>query len=120
YTDCDLVLLGPYLYHKWEGDQHLQDSGQPYRVVTIQFAIDLFSGQMFQKERFIKIRNLLKEASKGIKFHGKTFEEAMPLILGLTEDRGFSNIIDFFQLLDLLSESGDTTFLASEGFLPGG
>lgn len=88
--------------------------------LTIQFAMDLFSGQMFQKERFIKIRKLLKEASKGIKFHSKTFEEAMPLILGLTEDRGFSNIIDFFQLLDLLSNAGDVSFLASEGFLPSG
>lgn len=120
YTDFDLVLLGPYLYHKWEGDRQLQESGQPYRVVTIQFAMDLFSGQMFQKEKFIKIRNLLKEASKGIKFHSKTFEEAMPLILGLTDDRGFSNIIDFFQLLDLLSNAGDVSFLASEGFLPSG
>ena len=54
YNEIDLVLLGPYLYHKWDGDRHLQDNGQPYRVVTIQFSIDLFSGQMFQKEKFFK------------------------------------------------------------------
>jgi len=119
YTDCDLVLLGPYLYHKWDGDRHLQDSGQPYRVITIQFAIDLFSGQMFQKERFIKMRNLLRDSSRGIKFHGKTFEEAMQIMLSLTVDKGFANIIEFFQLLDLLSNSTEAAFLASEGFSPG-
>lgn len=119
YTDYDLVLLGPYLYHKWDGDEHLQQNGKPYRVVTIQFAMDLFSGgQLFQKERFIKIRQLLRDSSRGIKFHGKTFEEAMQIMLNLTEDKGFTNIIEFLQLLDLLSRSAESTFLASEGFSP--
>jgi AraC-like DNA-binding protein len=118
YTDYDLVLLGPYLYHKWDGDQHLQESGQSYRVVTIQFAMDLFSGHMFQKERFFKIRQLLQESSRGIKFHGKTFEGAMRLMVSLTEDKGFANIIEFFQLLDLLSNSNEKTLLASGAFTP--
>lgn len=118
YNDCDLVLLGPYLYHKWDGDQHLQDMGQPYRVVTIQFSMDLFSGQMFQKERFTKIRQLLKNASLGLKFYGKTIEASRQLIFELAEDKGFSSIINFFQLLDLLSVSSEVSFLVSEGFSP--
>ncbi len=118
YNDFDLVLLGPYLYHKWDGDRHLQDSGQPYRVVTLQFAMDLFSGQLFQKERFFKIRKLLQDAGRGIKFCSKTIEEAIPIMLNLTDDKGFSNIIEFFQLLDLLSNASDAEFLASEGFSP--
>jgi AraC-like DNA-binding protein len=118
YTDFDLVLLGPYLYHKWDGDAQLQQNGPPYRVITIQFAMELFSGQLFQKERFIKIRQLLRDSSRGIRFHGKTFEEAMRIMIGLTEDKGFTNIIEFLQLLDLLSQTSDTTLLASEGFSP--
>ena len=117
YTDYDLVLLGPYLYHKWDGDEQLQQSGQPYRVITIQFAMDLFSGgQLFQKELFSNIRKLLRDSSRGIQFHGKTFEDAMRIMVNLTEDKGFSNIIAFLQLLDQLSQSTETTFLASEGF----
>jgi len=118
YNDYDLVLLGPYLYHKWDGDEQLQKNGQPYRVITIQFAMELFSGPFFQKERFFKIRELLRDSSRGIKFHGKTFEEAMRVMISLTEDKGFSNIIEFLQLLDLLSQSSETTFLTSEGFSP--
>jgi AraC-like DNA-binding protein len=119
YTDYDLVLLGPYLYHKWDGDKKLEMEGHPYRVLTIQFAMDLFSGgQLFQKERFSKIRELLLNASRGIRFHGKTFEEAMRLMVGLTEDNGFSNIIEFLQLLDLLSQSTEMNLLASQGFSP--
>jgi AraC-like DNA-binding protein len=118
YNDYDLVLLGPYLYHKWDGDRSLQDRGQPYRVITIQFAMDLFSGQLFQKERFYSIRQLLKEASRGLKFHGKTIGDAMQLMIDLTADKGFGSVIAFFQLLDLLSGSTEATPLASEAFSP--
>ncbi len=115
YVDYDLVLLGPYIYHKWDGDAQLQQN-QPYRVITIQFAMDLFSGSLFQKERFFKIRKLLRDSSRGIKFHGKTFEAAMQILINLTEDKGFTNIIEFLQLLDVFSQSTETTMLASEGF----
>lgn len=118
YTDCDLVLLGPYLYHKWDGDQQLQDSGKPYRVITIQFAMDLFGGQLFQKERFIKIRKLLQQASRGIKFDEQTCAAAMDIMISLTQDKGFENIIEFFKLLDLLANAQQVHFLASEGFSP--
>lgn len=118
YQDYDLVLLGPYLYHKWDGDQALQDSGQPYRVITIQFGMDLFTGHLFQKERFYKIRKLLQESARGIKFQGKTFEEAMKMMVALTEDKGFASIICFLELLDLLSRSTEATHLVSEGFTP--
>ena len=116
YTDYDLVLLGPYLYHKWDGDVHLQNSGQPYRVITIQFGMGLMGGQFFQKEQFGKIRKLLQDSSEGIKFHGKTLEEAMNIMINLTEDKGFMNVIQFLQLLDLLSKSSETCYLSSEGF----
>ena len=116
YTDCDLVLIGPYLYHKWDGDVALQNSGQPYRVITIQFAMGLINGQFFQKESFGKIRELLQNACEGIKFHGKTLEEATHFMKSLTEDKGFLNVVEFLQLLDLLSKSAETQFLSSEGF----
>lgn len=118
YTDCDLVLIGPYLYHKWDGDAHLQESGQPYRVLTIQFAIDLFSEQFLRKDRFYKIHKLLQDSSRGIRFYGKTFEEALNIMLRLAEGRGFANVIDFLCLLDLLSESNESEILASAGFSP--
>lgn len=116
YTDCDLVLLGPYLYHKWDGDMELQNTGQPYRVITIQFAMGLLSGPFFQKEQLYKIRKLMEDSSKGIRFYGKTFDEAMLLMMKLTEDKGFLNVIEFLQLLNLLSESPEASFLSSEGF----
>ena len=118
YFDGDLVLLGPFLYHKWDGDEAMQSSGQPYRVITIQFSMGLFNTVLLQKDRFLKIRKLLQDASRGIRFNGKTFDEALEKMVALTDDRGFTNFIEFLQLLDLLSSSSETDFLASEGFTP--
>ena len=118
YFDSDLVLLGPYLYHKWDGDEAMLGSEQPYRVITIQFGRDLFNSQLLQKDRFYRIRKLLQDSSRGIKFHSKTFEGAKAKMIELTEAKGFTSVIGFLQLLDLLSQTTETTFLASEGFTP--
>jgi AraC-like DNA-binding protein len=118
YTDFDLVLIGPYLYHKWDGDALLLAEGKPYRVITIQFGTDLFNAHLLQKERFYKIRKLLEDSRRGIKFSGKTIAETMPKMRALTEDKGFANVIEFLSLLDLLSQSDEKAFLASEGFTP--
>lgn len=116
YHGADLVLLGPYLSHKWDGDEDLQASGQPYRVITIQFGMDLFHTQLLQKDRFFLIRKLLQESARGIRFHGQTFEKVKEKMIELTVDKGFSSIITFLQVLDILSLSEESEFLASEGF----
>lgn len=118
YTDFDLVLLGPYLYHKWDGDRALQDSGQPYRVITIQFSFDLFSGQMFQKEAFHNIRNLLAESGRGKRYYGKTSLQVMDIMISLAEQKKSNGVLDFLNLLTILANSTECEFLASVGFSP--
>ena len=118
YYDCDLVLLGPYVYHKWDGDAELQQNGKPYRVITIQFDGALFDSNLLKKEHFYKVRKLLQDAGRGIKFYGNTFEEAQAKLVNLTKATGFSVIVEFLSLLDLLSNSTEAIYLASEGFDP--
>lgn len=117
YSDYDLALLGPYLYHKWDGDEHLQNSDNHYRVITIQFGVDLFNSHFLKRDKFVKIKKLLQDSARGIKFYGNTVSDAIHLFETLTNDSGFSNFIVFLQLLDLLSTSNEKAFLASEGFV---
>lgn len=118
YFEKDLVLLGPYLYHKWDGDEETKVDGKSYRVITIQFGPDLFNTQLLQKEHCYKIRKLLDDSRRGIKFYGSTIDKAKELMIKLTEPSGFSGVIDFLRLLDLLSNSNESVYLASEGFNP--
>lgn len=118
YNDIDLVLLGPFLYHKWDGDKAMQESGKPYRVITIQFALDLFNGQMFQKEKFHKIKQLLSDATRGIHFTGTVVNKIAEMMVKLTEESGFKCVIDFLTLLEILANSTEVSYLSSLGFSP--
>ncbi|MBK9736630.1 MAG: helix-turn-helix domain-containing protein [Saprospiraceae bacterium] len=112
YEENDLVILGPYLYHKWYGDNDLIKNGKPYRVITIQFDGKQFSNSMMLKDSFYAIRNLLKESVRGIQFYGKTFEIARNIMVEMTENKGFENTISFLKLLDVLSKNSEKRFLS--------
>jgi AraC-like DNA-binding protein len=73
---------------------------------------------MFQREGFYNIRKLLQDSSRGIRYYGQTFEKAYRILLGLSESKGVSGILDFVSLLDLLSHSSEFAFLSSPGFSP--
>ncbi len=112
YDENDLVIIGPYVYHKWYGDDCLLKDKKTYRVITIQFDVKLFSNSLLMKDSFFSIRNLLNESSRGIHFSGKTFDKASKIMIEMTENKGFDNTISFLKLLDLLSKASEKRFLS--------
>jgi AraC-like DNA-binding protein len=116
YFDQDLVILGPYLYHKWFGDEELLNKKQPYRVITIQFDLNQLSNKFFAKESFYMIRKLLKESSRGIQFRGEVLDQAANIMAEMTRSEGFDNAISFLKLLDLLSKTKGRRYLTSLNF----
>lgn len=118
YQENDLVFLGPYLYHKWDRAVTPQSETHNYRVITIHFGSDLFPTQLLQKDAYGKIRKLLQRSGRGMRFYGKTFEEAMERMKELTIDKGMDSVLEFYKLLDLLSRSTEFEYLTSEGLAP--
>ena len=116
YQDSDLALIGPYLYHKWDGSDAPLYHYNTCRVITIQFANNLFEDTLLKKTPFFKIKNLLTESNRGIVFTGETYRIAKDKMLMLTELKGLESVLEFLSLLDLLSQSKDRAYLASEGF----
>lgn len=116
YHDQDLVLIGPYLYHKWDDDFKNSGTQIDCRVITVQFDMNLFTGSLLGKQPFASIQKLLKNASRGIRFCGNTFEKAKKIIIGLTQLKGLESIIEFLRLLDLLTKSLSHAYLTSIGF----
>jgi len=112
YYENDLVILGPYLYHKWYGDEELLRQNKPYRVITIQFDAKIFSTSLMMKDSFFSIRKLLKESVRGIQFTGKTLETVTNLMIEMTENKGFDNTISFLKLLDVLSKAAEPRYLS--------
>ncbi len=113
YTNNDLVLLGPYLYHKWYGEEGLLNENKEYRVITIQFDANQFNNRFFNKDSFQLMVKLFKDSVRGIQYTAKTFEKAAKLMIEMSDQKGFDNTLSFLKLLDIFSNSNDTKFLSS-------
>jgi len=116
YRGKDLVLLGPYLFHKWDDEDMPGGAGFDCRVITVQFDMHLFENQILVKRPFHEIRHLLERSRKGIQFTGRTLELAEGILREMTRKKGLQNVLLFLQLLDILSRSDESRCLSSEGF----
>jgi AraC-like DNA-binding protein len=119
YLDQDLVLLGPYLFHKWDDSLKAGTEERPCRVITIQFDMHLFDSVLLLRNPFHHIRELFLSSYRGIRYTGESFDKAKQLMIRMTEAKGgIRGVSLFFELLDLLAKSKDRSFLTSEGFEP--
>ncbi len=117
YSLNDLVLIGPEIYHKWDDDDIVPKKRNNAHVITIQFSKDLFGQTLFLKESFSSIKNLLKDAQRGLKFGGETFSIVAEKMKSLTVVKKFESVIEFLEILNTLSISIDKKYLASDGFI---
>lgn len=116
YKDEDLVLIGPYLFHKWDDEDQQGSNSHPCRVITIQFDMHLFDKAFLSKKPFSSIQRLFVDSGRGVRFFGLTLKQAKNKIQKLTGKVGIESATEFLLLLDLLSKSNEYEFLASEGF----
>lgn len=116
YSTSDLVLIGPYLFHKWDSEE--KDSGdvKDCRVITIQFDMHLFDQHFLSRKPFYRVKTLLENADRGIRFTGYTLERVQDIMIQLTHLRDIEGVLAFIRLLDVLSQSQEYQYLASEGF----
>lgn len=116
YREDDLVLIGPYLFHKWDDSIRQGTEEHPCRVITIQFDMHLFDKAFLTKKPFSLLHQLMVHSGRGIRYYGRTRRHAARLMQKLTTLTGVQSAIGFLSLLDLLSKSKEVEFLASEGF----
>jgi AraC-like DNA-binding protein len=116
YKDEDLVLIGPYLFHKWDDDIRKGTKENPCRVITIQFDMHLFDKAFLTKKPFSQLQQLMHHSGRGIRFYGRTRKEAFKQMQKLVKLNGIQSAAAFLLLLDALSKSKETEYLASEGF----
>ncbi|MEP6646230.1 MAG: AraC family transcriptional regulator [Saprospiraceae bacterium] len=116
YVEEDLVLIGPYLFHKWDDGDRKGTERHPCRVITIQFDMHLFDKHFLSKRPFALIHALLGSSGRGIRFYGKVVQEVKIRMERLVGLNGLESVTEFLMLLDLLSKSAESEFLANTGF----
>src|SRR5690606_7003846 len=110
--DSELVFIGPNLYHAWFTHQC---KSVEIQEVTIQFNNEILNTQFLSKNQSSYLRKLFEDSKKGILFPLETITDMQNLILTLKDSHGFTSVLNFMQILHLLSLSPYKT-LCNEGF----
>lgn len=113
--DYDLVLItGKNLEHAWE--QH-DCTSKDIREITIQFAPDLISPQLRNKNQFASIVHMLNRAQCGLSFPLQAVMKVYNSLEKLaTEEQGFYAVQDFLSILYELSLFEDARTLSTTSF----
>jgi AraC-like DNA-binding protein len=101
--NLELVFVGSNLPHGWNAHK-CKNAG--IQEVTLQFDKDLFDEKFLKRKQLSSIKNMFKQAKRGILFPGETIERISPRLLDLAAGQnGFASILELMSVLHDLSVS---------------
>ncbi|MGE8377837.1 MAG: AraC family transcriptional regulator [Sphingobacterium sp.] len=120
FTEGDLVLMGPNIPHIWRNDDAFLEPGNPLRAraIVIYFPADFLLQLTDEHQTIQAMQHFIRKAQRGLRFYGETKDKAHTLMESLSEKEGFSKIIEFLKLIQLLQETVEFESLVSEGYRP--
>ena len=93
----ELVLVGSNLYHGWENDKNNKE--QEFKEITIQFPASIFQEELLERNLMLPIRNMLRNADRGILFAERTIKSVESKLFALSKTQGFDGFLLFQSLL---------------------
>lgn len=111
----DLVFVGPNLPHAWYNDKdyYKETNGLIARSIVIYFKKSWLENDLLKLPHTNKIRNLLNNASRGMKVTGRTRARIGGILLKINDSTGLRKVIDIFTILHELSETKEFVLLDS-------
>lgn len=113
----DLVLLGANLPHIWQLDSRPGRPARPVDILIVQFEETSLGADCLALPAMLPVRRLLRRASVGLRFDGRTRQRAAELMREMDKVRGLKRIVLFLRVLEALSLSADRQPIASSGFV---
>ena len=115
FENGDFVLIGSNLPHCWKNT--IKKKGT-VKSIVIQWNDAILGDNWIEKNEFQNIKNLLKKASKGVKFNLKTSKKMATKLNAILTKSPFEKLLSFIELLEELSTCKEIETLTSEGFTP--
>lgn len=118
FEDGDLVLMGPQLPHIWQNDDvfYRKIKGNRVKSTVIYFppgfALNLTSEQNILQP----VQELISNSSRGLHFFGATRQKVSQILSSITKAEGLNKIINFLEVIEILSHSSEYKYLASLSF----
>lgn len=115
FENGDFVLVGSNLPHCWKNT--IQNKGS-VKSIVFQWNEAILGDNWIEKNEFQNIKNLLKKASKGVKFNLKNSKKMELELSEILTKSPFEKLLRFIQLLEDLSAFKEVETLTSTGFTP--
>lgn len=118
FSDGDLVLMSPNLPHIWQNDSIFFRKKKGYRskAIVIYFPSDFVSNLSDDPLVIRPVEELTHRASRGLKFYGLTHQKVTNILSNISNSNGLKKIIDFLNIIEILSQSKEYEYLASITF----
>lgn len=118
FRQGDLVLTGPNLPHLWQSDHEYFENNPELLTegIVIYFPETFLGKEFLQRNEMHKIRQLLQQAQRGMEIYGQAHTGVSDLMHDILTAVDFDRVMALLKLLNILANSTDRRFLATEGY----
>ncbi len=111
----DMVFIGSNVPHLWLSDPAFYEKGTSLKskVIITYFNPTIFNQLLDSLKEFDHIRQMVRQASKGIRIYGRTRNIIAKRLRTLSTASGFEKVNGLLQILDLISTSHDKGYILS-------
>jgi AraC-like DNA-binding protein len=119
FRQNDLILVGSYLPHAWICDDEFNPDPKGFKgeAIVIQFMHDFLGNQFIEIPENRKLKHMLGESSRGIRFTGKTRDKIISLLNDSYKLDGTDQLYLMMTLFNYMSKTREYTLLSSAGFM---
>lgn len=115
FDKYDMVFMAGNIPHSW--NYYKQDSEFPEKHgIVLHFKLGSIGDNLLSQHEMNSAKELLKEAERGIIFSTEDGKKAEKFLVQMVNNKGLEKMIDFFNLLKLMSSSTKKAFLCSEDY----
>lgn len=114
----DLVITGSNTPHVWSSSPEFYetDSTLSGRAIFTQFEENFWGESFSDLPELYKIKNLLNEAKRGIRFVKQTRKELEKYMMELPSQLGMSRLMHLLTMLDIMTSSNEFEYLSSPNY----
>ncbi|HTD94198.1 MAG TPA: AraC family transcriptional regulator [Chitinophagaceae bacterium] len=115
FESGDMVFIGSNVPHIWLSDPafYREDSSLQSKVIVTYFNPGIFQQMFDSVKEFEGIKEMIAQASKGIKIFGETKKIIAEKLLSLTSAKGFEKVEALLRIMHLISISLEKSFIVN-------
>jgi AraC-like DNA-binding protein len=111
----DMVLIAGNIPHCW--NYYKQSNALPENHgIIVNFKLESIGDALLSQHELHSLKELLIESDRGVAFSVDDSKKAEKHLVQMINNKGIDKMIDFFNIIKILSSSGKREFLCSENY----